>query len=199
MKQYRIAVISALTVFAIAGSVLCQELAAQAEESELSRILKTSGSLLLRESHYLPDVAVVHGNDIKCRVLVVRNLLEVSGSGREVYVGFVLAIEEEYSERSAYVDPDEIEAFIASIEYIQQNGTATLTQPMAGHTRDTRVSSEIHYTTKDGTVLAAILSGGKLLFGLRVSNLADWVFLTDAGVSSLLSNLQAASEIVSQF
>lgn len=199
MNRYRCVAISVLVVFSIAGSALCQDLASQAEESELSRILKTSGTLLLRESHYLPDVAVVRGNDIECRVLVVRNLLSISGSGREVYVGFVLEVEEEYSERSAYVDPDEIEAFIASIEYIQQNGTTALTQPMTGHTRDTGVSSEIHYTTKDGTVLAAILSGGKLLFGLKVSSLAEWTFLSDAGVSVLLSNLRAASEIASQF
>ena len=193
MSRTRMVCITAVLLTGIAVLSLGQDLASQAEESELSRILKSSGTLLLRESHYLPDVAVVRGNDVECRVLIVRNLLEASGS--EVHVGFVLEVEEDYSDRSAYVDPDEIEAFIASIEYINQHGTSTLTNPMTQHSRDTGVSSEIHYTTKDGTVLAAILSYGKLMFGLKVSSLADWTFLTDSGVATLLSNLYAAREV----
>jgi len=173
-----------------------QELATEAEQqSEMSRILKSSGSLLLRESHYLPDIETMTANDIECRVLIVRNLLGVGSKFADIAVGLVFTIQEKYSEKTAYVDPDEIDGLIASIEYIEREGVTTLSEPMITSPRETSFSSEIHFTTKDGTVLGVLLSSGKLLFALKVTPTADWAFLTDTGKETLMANLRAARDI----
>jgi len=159
--------------------VNAQELATEAEQqSEMSRILKSSGSLLLRESHYLPDVETMSANDIECRVLIVRNLLSADSESSDIAVGLVLTIKEQYSEKTAYVDPDEIDGLIASMEYIDREGVSIVSKPTVASPWETRFSSEIHFTTKDGTVLGVLLSSNKLLFALKVTSAADWVFLT---------------------
>lgn len=176
--------------------VNAQELATEVEQqSEMSRILKSSGSLLLRESHYLPDVETMSANDIKCRVLIVRNLLSVDSESNDVAVGLVLTIKGQYSEKISYVDPDELDGLIASIEYIDREGVSIVSKPMVSSPRETNTSSEIHFTTKDGTVLGVILSSGKLLYALKVTSAADWVFLTEGGKETLLANLRAASDL----
>lgn len=161
----------------------------------MSRILKSSGSLLLRESHQLTNVETRIANDIECRVLVVKNLLSLEGGSDEIAVGLVLTIEEKYSEQTGYIDPDEINGLIASIEFIEREGTAVLSAPITSHPGETGVSSEIHFTTKDGTVLAVFLSSGQLVYGIKVTRSADWALLSEAGHRALLANLRAAKEI----
>ena len=195
MKLLPILAILAILVIACV-CVSAQELATEAEQqSEMSRILKSSGSLLLRESHYLPDVETMSANDIECRVLIAKNLLSVDSKSGDIAVGLVLTIEEEYSEKTAYVDPDEIDGLIASIEYINREGVSVVSKAMITSPSETRCSSEIHFTTKDGTVLGVLLSSSKLLFALKVTSTADWVFLTDGGKETLLANLRAARDI----
>jgi len=197
MRQIVVAclvVVAALSVFGVADA---QDLASVGEqESEMSRILKSSGSLLLRESHYLPDVETRAANDIECRVLVVKNLLSLGGNSVGVAVGLVLTIEEKYSEQTAYIDPDEVDGLIASIEFIERDGAAVLSAPITSNPAETGVSSEIHFTTKDGTVLAVFLSSGQLVYGIKVTRSADWALLSEAGRRTLLANLKAAKEIV---
>jgi len=176
--------------------VNAQELAMEAEQqSEMSRILKSSGSLLLQESHYLPDVETMTANDIECRVMIARNSLSVGSESTDIAVGLVFTIEEKYSEKTAYVDPDEIDGLIASIEYIDREGAATLSEPMITNPWETGISSEIYFTTKDGTMLGVVLSSGQLRFALKARRTADWAFLTDVGKEILLTNLRVARDI----
>jgi len=178
--------------------VNAQELAMEAQQqSEMSRILKSSGLLLLREGHYLPDVetGIMTANDIECRVMIARNLLSVGSESTDIAVGVVFTIEDKYSEKTAYVDPDEIDGLIASIEYIDREGAATLSEPMITNPWETGISSEIYFTTKDGTMLGVVLSSGQLLFALKATRTADWVFLTNVGKETLLTNLRAARDI----
>jgi len=196
MRRSRLLLILAVLVIA-SVCVSAQELAREAEQqSEMSRILKSSGSLLLRESHYLPDVETMTANDIECRVLIVKDLLSVDSKSTDIAVGLVLTIEEKYSEKTAYVDPDEIDGLIASIEYIDREGVSLVSQSILTSPLETSSSSEIHFTTKDGTVLGVVLSSDKLLFAIKVTSTADWVFLTDRGKEAFLANLRAARNIL---
>jgi len=187
----------ALVLLLVLGSAvgsLGQELASAEQESEMSRILRRAGSLLLRESHYLPTIETMSGEDIEARILVAKDLLGAVTGADVVVVGLVLSIEEEYSERTAYIDEDEIDGLIASLEYLEQYGAAVLSSPLATSTGETGVSSEIHFTTKDGMVLGVLWSSGRLLYAVKVTSLADWAFLSDEGRSTLLSNLRSAQD-----
>ena len=50
-----------------------QDLLQTAEESDLSQVLKASGTLLVRETHSLPNVATIGSSaPIECDVVIVR-------------------------------------------------------------------------------------------------------------------------------
>ena len=112
-------------------------------------------------------------------------------------IGIRLEIEEEYSERSAYVDLEEAEGLLASLRRISSEGMAILTTPMADGIDGMERSSEIHYTTKEDITLAAFEHRGVLRYALEISSLADWAVLREEGVRTLEANLSRAIEIAS--
>ena len=61
------------------------------QESELSRIMKGAGTLLVRESHSLPKIPTTSGEDIECKIMVLKNLLAPETRGEDIAVGLVLS------------------------------------------------------------------------------------------------------------
>ena len=110
----------------------------------------------------------------------------------DVTVGLRLRIEEEYSDRSAYVDVDEAEGLLASLQLLASDGADLLTSPLVEGITDTERSSEVHYTTKEKTILAAFEDRrGNLRFAIKIRAGADWAYLVPAGVGVLESNLSS--------
>lgn len=164
------------------------------EQSEMSRILKSSGSLLLRESHVLQSIGTNAGHDIGCRVLVVKNLLAGPGSDA-IAVGLVLSQKEEFSENTAYVDPDEIDGLLASLEMIEREGVALLNAALIEETNSIERSSEIHFSTKDGVRIGAFAGRSHLGYAMKVSHIAEWSILNSGGVEALIDNLGIAQRM----
>ena len=197
-------------IISLMTTVAAQSLSEKAaeEESGLSRILRTSGLLAVRESHTLKDVPTVKSK-ITCELMVVRNLLseELAGKEESLTIGLILKSKEEYSTRTANIDPEEIDGLIASIELIQSKGMEFLSAssvPQEYELAGTVInsSSEIHYRTKEGLILAAFENRGSLTFGIKVSSTADWELLkstgSNPGIEILLSNLKSAKTIADE-
>ena len=180
-----------------------QDLAQTAEESDLSQVLKASGTLFVRETHSLPNVATIGSSaPIECDVVIVRVLapltlstLSTLSKEDSTTVGLQLSIEEEYSERSAYIDMEEAEGLLASLRIISREGISILTSPLVDGIEETQRSSEIHYTTKEKISLGAFDYRGHLRFALKISSQADWALLTPHGADTLADNLSRAVEI----
>ena len=188
------------------GSIICtgtvgfaQSLAQTAEQqSDLSQVLKTSGTLFVREIHNLPAITTIgDSKNIECDVVIVRILSPLSTLSKEdtTTVGLRLTIEEEYSERSAYIDVDEAEGLLASLTIMSNEGMDILTSPLVEGIEHGRRSSEIHYTTKEEVSLGAFDYRGNLRFALKISSLADWVLLHPHGAAQLVTNLHLAINI----
>ena len=175
-----------------------QDLAQTAEESDLSQVLKASGTLFVRETHSLPNVATIGSSaPIECDVVIVRVLAPLTTLSKEdsTTVGLQLSIKEEYSERSAYIDMEEAEGLLASLRIISREGISILTSPLVDGIEETQRSSEIHYTTKEKISLGAFNYRGDLRFALKISSQADWALLTPHGADTLADNLSRAVEI----
>ena len=178
-----------------------QDLEQTAEESDLSQVLKASGTLFVRETHSLPNVATIGSSaPIECDVVIVRVLaplttLSTLSKEDSTTVGLQLSIEEEYSERSAYIDMEEAEGLLASLRIISREGISILTSPLVDGIEETQRSSEIHYTTKEKISLGAFNYRGDLRFALKISSQADWALLTPHGADTLADNLSRAVEI----
>ena len=162
--------------------------------SAMSKIMKSSGSLLVRESHYLPALKTTLGEDIECEIMILKNLLS-SESKEDLTLGLVLKAKEKYSTKSANIDPDEIEGLLASLELIQSEGLALVTTPSITSPKETGSSIELHYRTKDGMVLGVYESKGKMKYALKVTSTADWAYVSPKGITTLISNLKAALEL----
>ena len=196
MRASRIFLVS--SVFCLATVANAQNLAQTVEQSALSQVLKTSGTLFVRETHSLPEIATVGSSPpIECNVVIVRILAPLATLSTEdtTTVGLQLRIEEEYSERSAYVDIDEAEGLLASLKIISDEGMAILAAPLIDAIEQPERSSEIHYTTKEKISLGAFNYRGNLRFALKISSLADWALLTPHGADTLASNLSRAVDI----
>ena len=196
MRVIRIFVVS--YGICMATVTIAQDLAQTAEQSGLSQVLKASGTLFVRETHSLPGVATIGTSPpIECEVVIVRVLAPLATLSTEetTTVGLQLSIEEEYSERSAYVDIEEAEGLLASLKIISSKGMDILTSPLIDGIEQTERSSEIHYTTKEKISLGAFNYRGDLRFALKISSLADWALLTPHGADTLASNLSRAVEI----
>lgn len=165
-------------------------MAQTAEQSDLSRAMNLSGSLYVRESHQLPNVETYDGY-IECEIVLVRSVDPLEAShNKSVTVGLRLRIEEEYSDRSAYVDVDEAEGLLASLKFLVSDGANLLNSPLVEGITNTVRSSEVHYTTKEKMTLAAFEDrGGDLRFAIKISARADWALLVPAGVGVFESNL----------
>lgn len=163
-------------------------------ESSLSKALKSSGSLLIRESHSLPDVTTMKGNDINCDILILKNLLNLSNKD-EIYVGLSLRRKEEYSERSTTIDQDEIDGLISSIELLNDKGLEILSNFSSTPSEATSSSLEVHFNTKDGLKLGVVKNSDKLSYAVKLSSTADWVFLFPSGITTLLTNLKTAKRV----
>ena len=61
------------------------------EQSDLAKMLKASGSLLVKESHSLPPLKTTYGNDVKNSIFVLRNI----STDEEAQIGLKLSIKEE--------------------------------------------------------------------------------------------------------
>ena len=170
----------------------------------MSQVLKASGTLFVRETHSLPNVATIGSSaPIECDVVIVRVLaplttlstLSTLSKEDSTTVGLQLSIEEEYSERSAYIDMEEAEGLLASLRIISREGISILTSPLVDGIEETQRSSEIHYTTKEKISLGAFNYRGDLRFALKISSQADWALLTPHGADTLADNLSRAVEI----
>jgi len=168
------------------------------EQSDVSKMLKTSGNLYVRESHELSRIETARGSDIECEVMIIKNLLTGGVASNELTAGVRLSVKEEYSERSAFLDIDEAKGLLASLKKINAEGLAIIGTPIAPESAGVERSSEIHYTTKENVSLGAFASKGALTFALKVSSLADWTILTASGRTTLESNLEQAVAIASQ-
>jgi hypothetical protein len=194
MNQVRITIIA--IVFMTPCFCFGQNLAdAASEQSTVSKMLKTSGNLFVRESHDLAKVETARGSDIECDVMIIKNLLAGGVSSDKMTAGVRLSVKEEYSERSAFLDIDEAKGLLASLKKIGAEGLSIIGTPLAPESPGVARSSEIHYTTKEQVSLGAFARKGSLMFALKVSSLADWAILTDAGRATLESNLEKAIEI----
>lgn len=183
------------------SSTVCmaQNLAeAAGEQSDVSKMLKTSGNLYVRESHELSRIETARGSDIECEVMIIKNLLVGGAASNEMTAGVRLSVKEEYSERSAFLDIDEAKGLLASIKKINAEGLTIIGTPLAAESAGIERSSEIHYTTKENVSLGAFASKGTLTFALKVSSLADWAILSANGRATLESNLEQAVAIASQ-
>jgi hypothetical protein len=177
-------------------SVGGQDLSQVAEQSDVSKILQASGTLYVRESYDLSDITTTGGAPVECEVVIVKVLVGKDALSPSVTtVGIRLVIEEEYSERSAYIDMEEVEGLLASLRRISSEGMSILTTPMVDGINSTERSSEIHYTTKEEITLAAFDHRGVLRYALKISSLAEWAILTEVGVRTLDANLSRAIEI----
>ncbi|MBC3765971.1 hypothetical protein [Neptunicella marina] len=169
---------------------------AEVQGSELSKILKSSGSLVARESYELPSIATVSGNDIEAEVMVVKSLLNVSNDN--IFVGLILKAKEKYSSNSANIDPDEIDGLLSSINLIETKGLSIIDNPSSKTNKSKGVSTEIHYRTKDGLIFAAFKSNEILKFGIKVSSTADWALLSKDAIATLKNNLLVAKSIAAE-
>ena len=188
-------------IFLIYGTVatLAQDLAETAELSELSKAMSSSGTLYVREFHRLPNVATLGGSSsIECEIVLVRIVdpREEFPEDNNVTVGLRLSIEEEYRDQAAYVDVDEAGGLLASLRLISIDGKELLASPLVDGITDTERSTEVQYTTREKTILAAFVNrGGNLRFAMKINSGADWAFLAPAGVDVLESNLARAVEV----
>ena len=197
---YKMRVIRSFMVsFALCVAVLtsAQDLSQTAEQSDVSQVLKASGTLFIREIHSLADVETVAGASIRCKVVIVRVLEPLAALSKEdtTTVGLQFSLKEEYSERSAYVDIEEAEGLLASLRVILSEGMAILKSPLVDGIDQTNRSAEIHYTTKEKISLGAFDYRGNLRFALKISSLADWALLTPNGTDTLASNLSLVADI----
>ena len=190
---------SFMVSFALCVAVLtsAQDLSQTAEQSDVSQVLKASGTLFIREIHSLADVETVAGASIRCKVVIVRVLEPLAALSKEdtTTVGLQFSLKEEYSERSAYVDIEEAEGLLASLRVILSEGMAILKSPLVDGIDQTNRSAEIHYTTKEKISLGAFDYRGNLRFALKISSLADWALLTPNGTDTLASNLSLVADI----
>ena len=170
--------------------------ATQAQESNLSKILKSSGSLIARESYELPSISTVSGDDLESEIMVVRSL--INKSNKDIFVGLILKAKEKYSSKTANIDPDEIDGLLSSINMIEKKGVSIIDTPSSKSVKAKDVSTEIHYRTKDGLVFAAFKSNGKLKYGIKVTSSADWALLQDIGVKTLVENLKEAKKVANE-
>ena len=167
--------------------------ATQSQESNLSKILKSSGSLVARESYKLSSLSTISGKDLESEIMIVRSLLNKTGN--DIFVGLILKAREKYASKTANIDPDEVDGLLSSINLIQKKGASIIDNPSAKSQKAIDISTEIHYRTKDGLVFAAFKSGGKLKYGIKVSSGADWALLQDKGVETLKENLIEAKKL----
>ena len=183
--------------FAASASVGGQEFSQAIEQSDLSKILKASGTLYLRSGFDLPGIRTTSGHFIQFEVVVVKVL-----AGKEALresgptVGVAFRIEEEYADRTASIDMDEVEGLLASLRAISSEGLSILTTSIVEGLEN---DAEIHYTTKEDIRLGAFELDGKLRYGLQIGTRADWAILSHLsdGVTVLEQNLSRAIEIAS--
>ena len=195
MKKVKV-LISVVLLFLFSFSLSSDLVDSETNQSDVSMILKKSGSLYLRETHYLSDIESFSDSNIECEVLIVKDLLNSDKNNNIMAVGIQLSIEEEYSERNAFINIEEGRGILASLDKIINDGLAILETPIVNN--DDKISSEIHYATKEDVRIAAFINRGTLRFGIKITSLADWAIITEEGIKSLKSNLQKAIDIAKQ-
>lgn len=171
--------------------------AVSVQGSAMSRIMKSSGSLLIKESHELADVSTLSGSDIKCNILILRNLLSISEE-EDVTVGLILEIKEKYNSKTANIDLDEIDGLLASLELIEKEGMALATTPIAKPEFAYSNSIEIHFRTKDNMVLGVFENKGKLNYAIKLTTTADWAFMPETAILTLIDNLKQAKKVAEE-
>ena len=193
-------IVVVLVVLGLSIVVRAQEIPrpASTEESQLSRILKSAGTLLVRERHDLNNLPTSLGQDVECEILIVRNLLANDIGTNDTAVGLVLKAKEKYGTKSTYIDPDEIDALLASLELVEKDGMELTGTPQASPPGATSHSIEIHYRTKDGMVLGVYQSKGELQYAVKLSPTADYAFLKTVAVSVFKENLKVAKQVADQ-
>ena len=119
--------------------------------SDLARMSKSNGTLVQRETHNLTKVETSYGNDIECRVLVIKSLIATGIQGESKPVGgMVFSVEEKYGSKSLYVDQDEIEGILAAMLFLEQKGLGVINGSILKLGSDGGKSTEIHFATRDG-------------------------------------------------
>ena len=188
-----------LVIITLTTVVVSQDLkdATTEQGSAISKIMKGAGALLVKESHELKKISTTVGKDIDCEILVLRNLLSV-GKDDNVTVGLILKVKEKYSSKTANVDPDEIDGLLASLELIEKDGLSISMTPIISPKNALSNSIEIHYRTKDNMVLGVYENKGVLNYAIKVSSTADWAFVTQAGISTLIDNLKEAKSVAAE-
>lgn len=170
----------------------------ESEETNVSRVLKASGSLIVREGYGLPSMQTMKGNDIDAEIVVIRSLLGTSGNPAGPQIGLRLSVKAEYSESAAFVDMEEIEGLIASIELIDKKGQAELAKRSVVLPDLDASSTQLTYTTKEGLSLTVFDSEIGLRYALRVSSSAEWKLLRMEGSRTFKSNLAIAVQAGNQ-
>ena len=204
MQKQQLVLLSLLLPAALLGRLVpttssspAQDLADKVSDagSDLARMSKSEGALMQRESHKLPKVNTSYGEDIECRVLILKNLIGggVSSSTKPVG-GLVFSVKEKYSSKSLYVDKDEIEAILAAMNFLDGEGLGVVQSSLLELGSAAAKSTEIHYTTRDGLVLGVFESKGALTYALKIGRTADWALLSEPGTKTLKSNLEKVSQ-----
>ena len=156
------------------------------EQSDLARLLKSSGSLLVKEEHSLPKLKTTFGNDIECSVFILRNL----STDSEGEIGLKLSRKEEYSTRSALLDFAELDGLSSSVKILQEKGIELCTVPSITPPPNSKNSTEVDYISKDGLKFGVYVKKGKLNYAIQVSRTADWAFLKESSVTQLQTNIK---------
>ncbi len=185
-----------LTFTAITSISTAQELSKHdesAEESTASRILKSAGSLLVKEFHVLPNIRY----NIKCKILIIRNLLD-SADGKGIYVGFSISEKDGNYTRSSNIDSDEVDGLLASVEIFEKQGVQLMSNPLAHPQRASSSSVEIAYTTKDGLTFGVYRSKEEMKYALRITRTSDWILLKDDEAAKFVENLKEAKKVAQQ-
>ena len=163
------------------------------EQSDMSKMLKSSGSLLLKESYSLPNIKTTYGNDIEASIYIIDNMLSDESNPQ---LGLRLSLKGEYSTKRALIDFDELEGLLSSINIIQEKRMSLCTNPSIEIPEDSDNSTEIDYISKDGFKFGAYVGKkNKLKYAVQVSRTADWAFLKDAGVETLKENINTVMNI----
>jgi hypothetical protein len=170
---------------------------ADSSRSTLSSILKSSGSLVLKEYHSPVKVTTTEvKTEMSCQVIVARNLLYEADQSWHTVAGLSFTGKAEYAEKNLYLDADEVDALAASLRMLQSEGEELLaTALVSGVASPTR---DIQFSTREGLSLACAV-GQSFYCGVKLGSSDDWRVLTESGLSELVSAVTTAKGICDQF
>ena len=169
-------------------------------QSQMTRILQSSGSLILREYHLLPGLSDFEGKSfIACRAIVARNQAVVGApSDWTTAVALQLSTLDTQYGPSAYLDPDEVNGLLAALELVQSRGEELLQPPLASLGEGDMVSRDLTFTTKDNLSLRWGIKRGIFFHAVRLTLTSEWAYLDEPSLKSLKANLLATQQLAAE-